>query len=135
MFEQSKPTVFQILYDDFNKSLPSKTDALNQLEELMVACSKSRSDRREKVARSLHERGQKLDHQWSDLESDLDEYRSLTAKEHKKRIQGILRSQSQLVDELKEAIKSSGDATDAEELSEHVDASPFWMEIIDILNI
>lgn len=110
-------------------------DALNQLEELMVACSKSRSDRREKVAKSLRERGQKLDHQWSDLESDLDEYRSLTVKEHKKRIQGILRSQSQLVDELKEAIKSSGDATDAEELSEHVDASPFWIGIVDILNL
>jgi hypothetical protein len=89
----------------------------------MTACSKSRNDRRDKVAKSLRDRGQRLDQQWSDLESDLDEYRSLTAKESRKRIQAILRAQTQLVDELKDAIKASGDATDAEELSEHVDVS------------
>jgi hypothetical protein len=87
----------------------------------MAACSKSKSERREKVAKSLKDRGQRLDHQWSDLESDIDEFRSLTAKENRKRIQFIIRNQTQLVEELKEAIKASGDATDAEELSEHVD--------------
>jgi transcriptional accessory protein Tex/SPT6 len=87
----------------------------------MSACSKSKSDRREKVTKSLRDRGQKLDTQWSDLESDIDEFRSLTAKENRKRIQAIIRNQTQLVDELKEGIKMSGDATDAEELSEHVD--------------
>lgn len=109
--------------DEFHKSLPSKTEAINQLEELVAACSKSRSDRRDKVTKSLRDRGQRLDQQWSDLESDLDEYRSLTAKESRKQIQAILRSQSQMVEELKDAIKSSGDATDAEELSENVDVS------------
>lgn len=106
----------------------SKTEAINQLEELMAACTKTKSDRREKVANSLRERGQRLDHQWSDLESDIDEFRSLTAKENRKRIQAILRTQTQMVDELKDAIKASGDATDAEELSEHVDVSRFYLK-------
>lgn len=87
----------------------------------MAMTSKSKNERREKVLRSLRDRGKRLDNQWSDLESDLDEYRSLTGKEHRKRVQALVRSQSQLANELKEAIKASGDATDAEELSEHVD--------------
>lgn len=75
------------------------------------------------MGQRLRERLQKVDRQWAALEADFDSHISVVSQEFRRNFQALVHEQETLAKRLQEAIIASGEATDAEELSEHVDVS------------
>ena len=75
------------------------------------------------VVARFHGRRARLEAQWSALEAALDELRVDAARAYRTSISALLHERARLLDELRAAIAASGEASDAEELSENVDVS------------
>lgn len=103
--------------DDFLHNLTQKAQVHKQIEELLREEAVPSTE----VIDYWKEKLKKLDKQWNDLENELEEHITLVAREHRREFQLFIAQQETLTNQLREAIIASGDATDAEELSEHVD--------------
>ncbi|KAI6226090.1 Discontinuous actin hexagon [Aphelenchoides besseyi] len=109
------------LQDEFLNSISTKIEALTHLSNLLAAKTKDPNKSRDPVVQQLCDRGSNLKDQWTTLEDEIENFRSVIDRDNRTRVQTLLREQTTAVDELKAAIVASGEATDAEELSEHVD--------------
>uniref|UniRef100_A0A915DTR3 Dystrophin n=1 Tax=Ditylenchus dipsaci TaxID=166011 RepID=A0A915DTR3_9BILA len=108
----------------------AKAEAMQHLEELASIATRSlpKSQRKEvpplgSVLSDVRSRIIRLDDQWKCLVEEVDEHLSCLRKERRKRAEAALKRQKELVKELEEAVKASSEATDAEELSEHLDVA------------
>uniref|UniRef100_A0A1I7SAC8 Dystrophin n=1 Tax=Bursaphelenchus xylophilus TaxID=6326 RepID=A0A1I7SAC8_BURXY len=113
------------LRDELFQHNGQKTKAIKQMDEMLQICQSSNEI---EAANGWKTRINKLERQWKTLEKDVEEYISVVAKNYRKHFQDIVAEQEQLSNQLREAMIASGEATDAEELSEHVDNMEYLLE-------
>ncbi|CAD5206423.1 unnamed protein product [Bursaphelenchus okinawaensis] len=113
------------LRDEFLQNYGQKTKSLKQMEEMQKICQEN--DEFE-ASNSWKTRSTKLDAQWKTLENEMEEYISFVSKNYRKKFQEVVAEQEDLTNQLREAMIASGEATDAEELSEHVDNMEMLLE-------
>ncbi|KAK0429407.1 hypothetical protein QR680_011365 [Steinernema hermaphroditum] len=112
---------FKELRDRVTEQSQVKNDAVGHLDDVCAQLAKSKNPRRDELVEETRRKTTELERQWREMEVELDDHLSCLKKEQRKRIEAALRQQTSLVDELREGLKASEAAADAEELSEHLD--------------
>ncbi|TKR92162.1 hypothetical protein L596_006870 [Steinernema carpocapsae] len=112
---------FRMLRNKLAEDAKVKNDAVAILDEMCASLMKSKNARKEDLIGETRRRTSVLENEWKGLEAELDDHLSCLKKEQRKRIEAALRQQTALVNELREGLKASEAAADAEELSEHLD--------------
>uniref|UniRef100_A0A1I7ZWA7 Calponin-homology (CH) domain-containing protein n=1 Tax=Steinernema glaseri TaxID=37863 RepID=A0A1I7ZWA7_9BILA len=116
---------FKDLRERLSKESKVKNEAVGLLDEVCAQLAKSKNERKEQLIEETRNRTSELERRWKEMEAELDDHLSCLKKEQRKRIESALRQQTTLVNELREGLKASEAAADAEELSEHLDVSSY----------
>nr|CAD2174781.1 unnamed protein product [Meloidogyne enterolobii] len=100
----------------------TKKETLNLLEEVAQIALKKKSSGSNISGEQMKERIVKLKNQWKMIENEIEELLDCCNRESQRRANSWLNSLKLLLEELEQALKGSFEsATDAEELSEHLD--------------
>ncbi|CAK5089036.1 unnamed protein product [Meloidogyne enterolobii] len=100
----------------------TKKETLNLLEEVAQIALKKKSSGSNISGEQMRERIVKLKNQWKMIENEIEELLDCCNRESQRRANSWLNSLKLLLEELEQALKGSFEsATDAEELSEHLD--------------
>uniref|UniRef100_A0A1I8B635 Calponin-homology (CH) domain-containing protein n=2 Tax=Meloidogyne hapla TaxID=6305 RepID=A0A1I8B635_MELHA len=101
----------------------TKKEALNLLEEVaQIALNNTKNKIGNISGEQMRERINKLKNQWKMLENEIEELLDCCNRESQRRAKSWLNSLKLILEELEQALKGSFEsATDAEELSEHLD--------------
>ncbi|KAI3422321.1 hypothetical protein GPALN_012844 [Globodera pallida] len=109
------------LKEALNAQLGSKTEAVQLLDDLTQSVA-SAAGENAPVVKQMQLRMSKLDQQWLSISAEIEELLLCCAVERQKRADSWLTTKEEIVQELELAIRASFEsATDAEELSEHLD--------------
>uniref|UniRef100_A0A914HK11 Dystrophin n=1 Tax=Globodera rostochiensis TaxID=31243 RepID=A0A914HK11_GLORO len=109
------------LKEALNEQLGSKTEAVQLLDDLTQSVA-SAAGENAAVVKQMQLRMSKLDQQWLSISAEIEELLLCCAIERQKRADSWLTTKEEIVEELELAIRASFEsATDAEELSEHLD--------------
>uniref|UniRef100_A0A183C715 Calponin-homology (CH) domain-containing protein n=1 Tax=Globodera pallida TaxID=36090 RepID=A0A183C715_GLOPA len=109
------------LKEALNAQLGSKTEAVQLLDDLTQSVA-SAAGENAPVVKQMQLRMSKLDQQWLSISAEIEELLLCCAVERQKRADLWLTTKEEIVQELELAIRASFEsATDAEELSEHLD--------------
>ncbi|KAL3082936.1 hypothetical protein niasHS_010738 [Heterodera schachtii] len=108
------------LKDALFAQLASKDEAVQSLGEV-IHWAKSAGDN-ENVAQQMQQRIAKLDGQWQSIGAEIEEMLLCCAFERQRRAELWTKTKEQIIEQLEMALRESFEsATDAEELSEHLD--------------
>ena len=98
----------------------TKDDAIKMTNEIICATAKS-SNSDVEVVDKLRDRVERLEQQWTQLGTELDDGISSCRKARLKRAGEWIKMRINLFDQVNLAMRASTEAGDAEELSEHLD--------------
>ncbi|VDK43703.1 unnamed protein product [Anisakis simplex] len=118
---------FKKLRNDFQNACGLQKESTGMAEEIASLAACSDAANRNQILEQLKERTQSCTNAWKSVEENIDESINLIEKENKRLQQGLIRDYRDAVEALSQAIDGSAEAADAEEFSEHLDVSPFFV--------
>lgn len=103
-----------------------KTEAIDMLDEIALSNSsltQTTTENQKNIVRDMKNRIIQLENQWNTLSNEILDLLSNAKNNRYLHAENLLGNQISLVSELQDAVKASAEATDAEELSEHLDVN------------